>query len=108
MFADLQCSQQVARLSQPSSGSVQLLQQFVLRLLQCGDLSLSASNVLLALLHLLLQPRHLRGGETGDRDSTLVRLYLSVAATLKTTSTTFYALRGGISIKNALNNHFYF
>lgn len=58
--ADLQGSQQVAGLSQPGSGSVQLLQQFVLRLLQRGDLSLGRSDVLLPLLHLLLQPSHLR------------------------------------------------
>lgn len=58
--ANLQCSQEVACLSQSGPGSVQLLQQFILCLLQCGDLSLSCPDVLLPLLHLLLQPSHLR------------------------------------------------
>ena len=62
--ADLQCSQQVTGLSQSGPGSIQLLKQFVLRLLQRGDLPLRRPNVLLPLLHLLLQPSHLRAGET--------------------------------------------
>lgn len=61
VLADLQCSQQVAGLSQSGPGSIQLLQQFVLRLLHCGDLSLSCPDVLLPPLHLLLQPSHLGG-----------------------------------------------
>lgn len=65
--ADLQGRQQVAGLSQSGSGGVQLLQQFVLRLLQRGDLTLGRPHVLLALLHLLLQPGHLRRGQAdGD------------------------------------------
>lgn len=60
---DLQCSQQVAGLPQSGPGGVQLLQQLVLRLFQCADLSLSFPNVLLSLLYALLQPEHLGGAE---------------------------------------------
>lgn len=67
VHADLQCSQQVAGLSQSGPGGVQLLQQFVLRLLQRGDLSLSCPDVPLPLLHLLLQPSHLQGGEADSQ-----------------------------------------
>ena len=60
---NLQSSQQVAGLSQSGPCCVQLLQKLVLCLFQCRDLSLSCSDVLLPLLHLLLQPNHLQGGE---------------------------------------------
>lgn len=67
-LSDLQSSQQVAGLSQSGPGSVQLLQQLVLRLLQRGDLPLGCFNIILPLLYFLLQPRHLQGGQT-DRQS---------------------------------------
>lgn len=60
----LQRSQQVAGLSESGPRGVQLLQQFVLRLLQGGDLALRCPEVLLPFPHLLLQPVHLQEGWT--------------------------------------------
>lgn len=63
----LQGRQQVAGFSQACPGSVQLLQQLVLRLLQCADLSLGSPDVLLPPLNVLLQPSHLWVGQTAIR-----------------------------------------
>lgn len=63
--AHLQRRQQVAGFSQASPGSVQLLQQLVLRLLERADLSLGGPDVLLPPLNILLQPSHLWAGRTG-------------------------------------------
>lgn len=63
----LQGRQQVAGFSQACPGSVQLLQQLVLRLLQRADLSLGGPDVLLPPLNVLLQPSHLWVGRTAIR-----------------------------------------
>lgn len=60
LSSDLQCSQEVAGLPQSGPGGIQLLQQSVLRVLHRGDLSLGGLDVVLPLLHPLLQPSHLQ------------------------------------------------
>lgn len=113
---DLQSSQQVAGLSQPGPGSIQLLQQFVLSLLQGRDLPLSCCEVLLPLLHLLLQTRHLHRGDTGRwRAETapdasplsFFRLHLRGAATSKLHQHFMFS-EVELSLRNAFNNCLHF
>lgn len=82
--AHLQRCQQVAGFPQSGPGGVQLLQQFVLRLLQRADVSLGVPDVLLPPLNALLQLSHLWTGQTDTalgRSANTLWAAVAVAAT---------------------------
>lgn len=113
MSSDLQCSQEVAGLPQSGPGGVQLLQQFVLRVLHRGDLSLGRHDVVLPLLHPLLQPSHLRHVGQGypQRLKQIHNLttYCCILGRKEKKNyfhQHFMQTREGIAIKNAFNNYF--